>query len=91
MRWVTKRINSGIPLLLTSELWLCCCEQRGHKDFTTLPILKTCNGLQPRGPHFDKVLEFFILLLKLLEDTDGVHVVTAEIAVHLLHCLGVFI
>lgn len=41
--------------------------------------------------HFDKDLEFLVLLLKLFEDIDSLSMVTAELSIHLLHLLSVLI
>lgn len=43
------------------------------------------------GAYFDKVLEFFVLLLQLFEDIYGLGVVAAELSVYLLHLLCIFI
>ena len=43
------------------------------------------------GAYSDKVLELLVLLLQLFEDIDRLSVVTAELPVHLLHLLSIFI
>lgn len=83
-------MNSGTSLRLTRVLLLCCCEENEslvkHRHSTG----KRLRGLEA-GAYFDKVLQFFVLLLQLFEDIDGLGVMAAELSVHLLHLLGVFV
>lgn len=93
-------MNSGTPLRLTRELLLCCCVQRGkhHNDdlfhktfhFGTF-ILNAQEVLLVAGTYFDEVLQFFVLLLQFFEDIDSLGVMAAELSIHLLHLLCIFI
>lgn len=41
--------------------------------------------------YFDKVLKFLILLQQFFEDIHSLCVMAAELSIHLLHCLCIFI
>lgn len=94
MRCVTSRIHSGTSLLLTRELLLCCCDMSKGEDYlfspNILPHNSTKQHLRIRA-YSDKGLKFLVLLLQLFEDINSLDVVTAKLAIRLLHLLSVFI
>lgn len=44
-----------------------------------------------QAAYFDKVLKLFILLQQFFEDIQSLHVMAAELSIHLLHFLCIFI
>lgn len=87
---VISRMHSGTPLRLTRELLLCCCEQKVY----SLHIWEQkydVNFFLSWAAYFYKVLKLFILLQQFFEDIHSLHVMAAELSIHILHFLGIFI
>lgn len=89
---VISRMHSGTPLRLTRELLLCCCWAKSLQ-FTYLRAKIWCNFFffKSWAAYFYKVLKLFILLQQFFEDIHSLHVMAAELSIHVLHFLGIFI